>query len=369
MGNWAELPEDLLVLTAKRIALFEDFLSFSGVCRSWRSVAINDHFRGSEQIPWLMLSEKDKPDERQFVSLRKGGVIRKINLPEARGKRCLESLGWFVTISEDGDMSLLHPFTRAKINLPHVTTFKYYDLDSLEYICSKKDCMKNHHGFIQKAVLSSCPKESNDYVLVVIYTGCGILAFWRPGDKSWTDVEAGITSFSDVIFHKGLFYGVIRGGMVFAFDPWGSNPTRPWLVLLRGPRMGGTAYIVKSAGVVLMIFPKYESTVIDYEEVDYWVCGFKVFECILGETWVCVDKTSLGDNALFLGDNASISVDASRFPVIKANCIYFTDNFKRRGGSYCMGIYDMEDGSLMRCYEGESSSLIFPPTWVNPSSF
>jgi len=31
--------------------------------------------------------------------------------------------------------------------------------------------------------------------------------------------------------------------------------------------------------------------------------------------------------------------------------------------------FDMEDGSLMRCYEGESSSLIFAPTWVNPSSF
>lgn len=97
MGNWAELGEDLLALTIKRVALYEDFLSFRGVCRAWHSVAVDENFKGFEQIPWLMLSEKDNSDERQFVSLRKG-IIR----TEARGKRCLETLGWLVIISEDG---------------------------------------------------------------------------------------------------------------------------------------------------------------------------------------------------------------------------------------------------------------------------
>ena len=40
--------------------------------------------------------------------------------------------------------------------------------------------------------------------------------------------------------------------------------------------------------------------------------------------WVNVD--SLGDQALFAGDNSSMSLSASSFNGCKANCIYFTDD-------------------------------------------
>ena len=40
--------------------------------------------------------------------------------------------------------------------------------------------------------------------------------------------------------------------------------------------------------------------------------------------WVNVD--SLGDQALFVGDNSSMSLFASSFNGCKANCIYFTDD-------------------------------------------
>ncbi|KAI8569433.1 hypothetical protein RHMOL_Rhmol02G0278700 [Rhododendron molle] len=81
---------------------------------------------------------------------------------------------------------------------------------------------------------------------------------------------------------------------------------------------------------------------------------------------------SLGDNALFLGENASISVDASRFPGIKANCTYYTDNyweFYEQGGANHTGIYCLKDGSKSACYEEESFNPICPPLWVSPSSF
>ncbi|KAF7151610.1 hypothetical protein RHSIM_Rhsim02G0223700 [Rhododendron simsii] len=368
MGKWAELPEDLLVLTAQRLILLEDFLSFSGVCRSWRSVAINDNFKGSEQTPWLMLARKDKPDDRQFISLRKGGVIRTVNLPEARGTRCLESLGWLVTISQDGDMNLLHPFTRVQINLPQIT--KNYHLDS----------MKNHLSFVHKAVLSSRPEESNDYALVVIYGCSRRLAFWRPGDKSWTGVHVGLISFCDINFYKGLCYGVISNGMVLAFDVWGLNPPLAWHVGYGAREFIGHSglkqlYVVQSADVVLIVIRDFREACLPVfleddhlgfsnngeSRVYYATCGFKVFE--VGE---CVEKTSLGDNALFLGDNSSVSVVASRFRGIKSNCIYYTNNFKRREGNY-MCIYNMEDGSHRPCYEEESSGLTCPPMWVNPS--
>ncbi|XP_058203098.1 F-box protein SKIP23-like [Rhododendron vialii] len=357
MRNWAELPEDLLVLTANKITLFEDFLSFSGVCRSWRSVAINDNFKGSEQIPWLMLSDKDKPDERKFVSLRKGGVIRTVNLPEVRGKRCLETLGWLVTIAEDGEINLLHPFTRVQINLPHVTTFKNYHMRTSD----------KNMSFIRKAVLSTRPEESKDYALVVAYGDSGFVGFWRPGDKSWTDVRISLLYFHDIIFHEGLFYGVVGRGFVFAFDVWGPNPTRPWIALLAPDMYEGTGmqeqlFIVEAKGVVLMVI-RYLSGPYFWDDhhyvpdntnrsrVDYRTCRLQVFQAALREQGQWLEITSLGDNAVFLGDNASVSVDASRFPEIKANCIYYTDEyweFRKQGGVLKhTGIYCLEDGRTL----------------------
>ncbi|KAH7840253.1 hypothetical protein Vadar_014786 [Vaccinium darrowii] len=319
-----------------------------------------------------MLSEKDKPDERQFVSLRKGGVIRIINLPEARGKRCLETLGWLVTISEDGDMNLLHPFTRVQISLPHVTTFQYYH----------RKWITNHLSFVHKAVLSSHPEKSDDYVLVVIYGRCRFLAFWRPGAMSWAKVYAGTNSFYDIIFHKGLFYGVVSTGRVLAFDVWGPVA---WPVLELPSRyifQVKQPFIVESAGEILIVIQ--DASLPDFCDDDYFVyddrdtsrvgdriCGFKVFKAFLSEE-MWVEITSLGDNALLLGDNASISIDASKFPGIKANCIYYTEDsweFYERGEVKDACIYYLEDGSRSSCYEGESFNSSCPPMWINPPSF
>ncbi|KAF7149627.1 hypothetical protein RHSIM_Rhsim02G0224300 [Rhododendron simsii] len=295
---------------------------------SRRSIAINDNFEGSEQIPWLMLSDKDKPDERQFVSLRKGGIICTINLPEARGKRCLETLGWLVTIAED--------------------------------------------------------EESKDYVLVVLHGNVRHLGFWRPGDKSWTNVEVPILGFYDIIFHEGLLFAVKGHGMVLAFDVLGPYPIRPWFGLGIPDICFGShkqLFIVESAGVVLMVHQ--DASLPDFGDddpfgpdnkerssVEYPTCRFQVFEFASGtKEWV--EIMSLGDNGLFLGENASISVDASRFSGMKANCIYYTDNFwnfYQRGGANT-GIYSLEDGSKSPCYEEESFNPICPPLWVSPSSF
>ncbi|KAF7150651.1 hypothetical protein RHSIM_Rhsim02G0224100 [Rhododendron simsii] len=308
------------------------------------------------------------------VTLRKGGVNRTVNLSEARGKRCLETLGWLVTLAEDCEMNLVHPFTRVQINLPHVTTFNDYHLKSL-YIRT---------SFIRKAVLSSRPEESKDYVLVVLHGDIGHFGFWRPGDKSWTDVEVPILGFCDIIFHEDLLYAVKGHGMVSAFDVLGPYPIRPWFGLGIPDICFGLQkqlFIVESAGVVLMVHQ--DASLPDFGDddpfgpdnkerssVDYPTCRFQVFEfASCTKEWV--EIMSLGNNALFLGENASISVDASRFSGMKANSIYYTDNFwhfYQRGGVNT-GIYSLEDGSKSPCYKEESFNLTCPPLWVSPSSF
>ncbi|KAF7151701.1 hypothetical protein RHSIM_Rhsim02G0222900 [Rhododendron simsii] len=391
MGNWAQLLEELLVGVAERIPLMEDLIAFGGVCRSWRSVATKQqNFKGSQQVPWLMLSEEEEEneqgkvkdtDERRFVSLTKGGMIRRTALPEARGKRCLETLGWFVTVSKDGEMSLLHPFSRVEIPLPHINTFKNY----------VKDGMINNFIFIRKAALSSSPDSlgKSDYVLMVSYGGCGWLGFWRPGDKTWTTIESRRGAFCDISYYNGKFYGVDYGGSIFACDVGGPIETVAEVVGTI-PREFVTTmrpYLVESEGVLLVVLRDGDGLDflgdygddIDFDDldesmIDYGAEEFRVLEMDLnngGGGWR--EKKSLGAKAVFLGDNASISVEASKFLGIKANCIYYTDDcwepyqcFKRGGGKD-MGIYNLEDESQTPFYKGESFSPICPPIWVNPS--
>ncbi|KAH7841459.1 hypothetical protein Vadar_030168 [Vaccinium darrowii] len=213
MKNWAELQEDLLTQIVKRVDFLEDYSAFRRICRSWRSVAVKENFKGSQQLPWLMLTEEGmKPwDYRRLFSATEGNLIGKLLLPEAKGKRCFETLGWFLTISETGDMNLLHPLTRVQIPLPPNSTSTDFYL------------------FV-KAVLSSTPRvssEDNNCVLMVIYGGC--LKFWRPGEKAWITIETPKVRINDIAYHKGQFYAVGRQ-KIFVCDVGGRDPTTAQVV-------------------------------------------------------------------------------------------------------------------------------------------
>ena len=83
--------------------------------------------------------------------------------------------------------------------------------------------------------------------------------------------------------------------------------------------------------------------------------------------WVKVH--CLGDQALFVGDNSSVSLSASSFNGCKANCIYFTDDNKlnyaytSEGGGYDIGAFRMEERKIEHPYPGESLSFFSTPLW------
>nr|POE74253.1 hypothetical protein CFP56_44612 [Quercus suber] len=75
---------------------------------------------------------------------------------------------------------------------------------------------------------------------------------------------------------------------------------------------------------------------------------------------VMVDN--LGDQVLFVGDSSSMSSSPSSFNGCKANCVYFTDDYKKgfsstlNGGWFDIGVFSMEDGNINQHYRGESYS-------------
>ncbi|KAH7834011.1 hypothetical protein Vadar_011897 [Vaccinium darrowii] len=297
-------------------------------------------------------------------------------LPEARGKRCLETRGWLVTISESGDMNLLHPLTRVQVSLPPISTLKYYEDGD----------MFNNFVLIQKAVLSSSPSGSSkdDYVLMIIYGSLGFLGFCRGGDKAWTTIETHNGRFMDITYFNDQFYAVNARGMIYVCDVGGRNPTEACPVggeiqYTVVPNYERRPYIVEFEGNLLVVirdgydlrFPYGEvemnaDDTVDESRIDYETREFRVFKMDVSN-WRGTELHSLGDNVLFLGDNASISIKASSG--LRPNCIYYTDDcwpsyvLFKRGGGKDMGIFNLEDGSRTPCYGGESLSPICPPLW------
>ncbi|KAG5593419.1 hypothetical protein H5410_043933 [Solanum commersonii] len=380
------------------------------------------------QIPLLILSDNDD-DYQELYSLSKKKVSR-IFLPEASGQLCFPSQGWLCTIENNtGDINLLHPFTCARqksyqlglhhhsdngeevstIFLPEARKAECYStkgwLCTVAYtiiremnllhpfsrtqiqLPSEKDlCALQGYGPVEarglyhrvdKAILSASPSITSDYVLLVsYYAGVNNLAFWRPGDLNWNVIDEEWGAFSDINYYDGQFYGVTNGGDVWVFDIAGPNDPKPpiveprFLVHLEDDMFGqaGTEfYLVEVSGALLLVARfSHGGGSLTFK--------FKVVELDVIKGDIKEMKT-LGDSAIFLGSNAGVSVDVSKFTGVKPNQVYFTDDWEEQftelegGGGKDMGAYNLEDGKIESFYSELSLSPICPPTWITPLFF
>nr|XP_018626460.1 uncharacterized protein LOC104096560 [Nicotiana tomentosiformis] len=248
VADWSDLQHDLLVLVVRRLNLIEDYLNFGMVCKSWHYVATKANFNSDlPRIPWLMLAEEEDDNTcRKFFSLYNGMILKK-RIPGASGKRCVESMGWLITVGKDeGKISLLHPFSGVQIELSHQnTTEDYYELNDTD----------EPWTFIRKAVLLANPSQTSDYVLMVIEGPNRFLSFWRPGDLLWTRIRNG-TSFqhvSDVVYFDGLFYTVAYSGCVYVCDVAGSGPAKSHFVAKLPRDPDAECYILESLGSLFVV--------------------------------------------------------------------------------------------------------------------
>ncbi|XP_042519326.1 putative F-box protein At5g55150 [Macadamia integrifolia] len=367
---WSRLPEELIGYITKRLHSVEDIVRFGVVCRSWRAVTIQKRYYSSKlSPPWLMLVENESNENRGFYNISSNRVHH-LHLPEAQGRRCWGSPhGWLVTIGIDLEIHLLNPLTRTRIRVPPQTTFPdLYDTGRTpKEICD---------SFIEKAVICSSPSSSSsadNCIVMAIYGELSLLAFAKIGDTKWTSLENCPRGFIDLIYSNGYFFALQSLGNVVKCEINGPHPKA--IEFASPPKVNFVErkYLVELSGELHMVMRNFKN-IGPYSSPQSRTTDFKIYKLdSRNKQWVEVE--SLGDRALFVGNNSTFAISVSDHPEFQSNCIYFTDDyslFYKFGGGGDIGIFNYTDHTIQPCYPGHHHhhdiiSDFSPPLWISPS--
>ncbi|KAK1273807.1 putative F-box protein [Acorus gramineus] len=406
--HWSELCRDMLDLIASHLATPWDYMSFRGVCKSWRSLT-----PPLSRLPWLLLYD-DPPTTRlrHFYSPLEDRV-HSFDIPEMSGRRfcCGYSKGWLVMFQEGTKkLSLLNPFSGGSIPLP-----------LLPKLCPEDISVGVHRKwrrsprYIQKVILSKAP-TSPDCIIVIIFF-CGYLGFCRPGDKTWICLDMDYDGpFEDAVFFKDRLVAVSELGYITEFDigeededsttwddvqsvrrPKDEQISEEQRFILTSPdgsqeeeqEMDNVKfYIVESCGgdLLLAVQLKHDNLSQGGEGIKNTTAEFLLFRLDNntdhGRQWVRLE--GLGDEALFLGKNESRSIivaDDDSLHGLRKNCIYFTEsehgcftgNTVDPHWDLDMGVYSLENRSVSdyiiskKPYRIGGGKQVWesPPIWLN----
>lgn len=382
MSSWSELPRDVLAVIAGRLTVATDRVRFSVVCRNWSSVAKSEINYLPCSPPWLMLA--DKPDGsclRVFVSAD-GKEKFELDLPEIRIGQCVGSTGcWVVMDDLSWNLYLLNPLSRAKIDLPPMFAFD----DEGEFsVTDTTNWMFPDHFISEKVVLSFLNSDPDfnfdfDFGAMAVFDETRRLAYTRKGAKSWQALE--FSECRDIIFFKEKFYALDRSGILFKclID---CSPPKVVMISeqLEEICCRDRMYLVEFCGAILQVVKIIEGLIFN----EYTTVGFRVFMFdFTTRRWM--EIYDLGEYSLFLGCNTSVAILSSCSINLKPNCIYFTDEIRRKEGidyrflrsNNDIGVYNLHDSTIVRCslpkFSPHSCAEFWvakssPPLWIVPTS-
>ncbi|KAL5699017.1 hypothetical protein ACHQM5_029977 [Ranunculus cassubicifolius] len=369
--NWSGLPKELLQLIVERIKSIEVYVRFGGVCKAWGSVAVKRPRCTvlREQVPWLMLSkdpysEEANPDTHSFFRLS-DNKVHHLDLPDSKHSQCWGSpYGWLV-IRRNEQMRLLNPLSKVSVALPPLSSLDdYYPGLSMHKVVLT----------ISTTPTSLTTRLEDKFVVLIIFVGNHGIAFARPGDRAWGTVELnpkGVCMLQiinlDILYSNNRFYITTWNGEINCFDISSANPVLMDFSYYVANALNKHFYLVDISGEVHLVerilktrkrLPLYSPL-----EMKPFNCThrFRVHKLNLS-TRKLEELDTLGDYAVFLGNNTSFSLLVSDNSGCKRNSIYFTDDHDmedRRAGpggvqGLDMGIYSFETGEvepLYTCYD------------------
>ncbi|KAB2049298.1 hypothetical protein ES319_A13G167000v1 [Gossypium barbadense] len=316
MPNWEYILELCLLTVLEKIDEPISRVQFGAVSKYWHplfNTFLDIKMRSSTNlVPMLMIPSKKSAKKRKIYSLQVKSKTAEIKFPKPYTWRyCGSCYSWLGTVDKSFNITLSNPFENLSIHLPRFDSMAY---DSGHYTYK-----------ILKVVLSDDPLlHPNNFVVVVIYSVYGRLAFSRPCQENWIymDVDEDQSLFLDILFHKGLVYAIRHYNNLVCFDVNGVKddeslkPPKLNTLMPTIPRLENHSfrvYLVKSSMGNLYSIHKC----LDFEKVD-------------DENDKLLEKKEveiIDGYIVFVGDNRILAVSALDFPEGQPNSIYFTDDF------------------------------------------
>ncbi|PON33223.1 F-box domain containing protein [Trema orientale] len=404
--DWAGLPEHLLDMIFRKLELLKDCLLFSFICPSWHCVAKDNHTTidslSRHQVPVLLVHTKRQGNNEwnMYDVMDNKFSLSKLVLPSYDRPFSGSSEGWILTIDMKLGLTLYKPFVESientVIHLPPL-----FPPTSI-WLLGKIARYREYYVMKMTTFTPNLLANPRDLILVVIFGECRKLAYIRPAkDSRWTCVLDGTVSFfDDVVYHENKFYAITTKSALVSFDVTDLKESKTKLVIDEEPSSDEEEddeeqssdneeeddkneesdevveklfcykrYLVESFGDLLQV-KRYIKFSDDRETK-----MFKVFKWNLDDSsWVEIN--SLGDSALFLGDNTSVSVLASTFAGCQKNSIYFTNDKDTSEygdeGPMDLGVYNLETGICSRGFTFDAAMIDRvpgpQPIWVLPTS-
>ncbi|KAM6541989.1 hypothetical protein CsatB_006439 [Cannabis sativa] len=335
--EWGHLPYPVLKVLFQKIHV-KDLLSFCMVCQKWHEIGREDitkltMLNQHHLVPKLLVPNEDDDTNTKWtvfnttketdpISL----VTSSLVLPPYTLPFIGSSQGWLCTLRADYKLTLYKPFMHTiDIFLPSPVLLPRENLSF--------DIIKKFTTYTLDTI-----SKPHTFLMAIIFGQPCQVAYIRPfRDPSWTTMpdipEVCRFSYDDILFHRGAFYGVDHhtGGMAcFNISDDLSTLTFRWFHGIQPDETRDWArkYLVESCdGRDILQIQRFRKETLnmavrltDYFDVFRWNFDQRTWE----------EVHNIGNQAIFLGDNSSISIDTTTSTECLGNTIYYTDD---KGGS------------------------------------
>ncbi|XP_023759286.1 uncharacterized protein LOC111907713 [Lactuca sativa] len=207
---WSDLDHDLLYLVMMQLGAF-DFIAFSGVCKSWRSLALSNKTRFMASRPPMPIWIFEQAIEKEYSAEDFDGRQVKMHIPKSGGKTCVGlTCGYLVMFGrKPREFWLMNPITRHGFRFPKVPS--NLDPDPEEV----------------RAILVFSPSISA-WVFVVLCRYTSKIWFSIAGKREWNYVSS-TSDIIDLLDFKGKIYAIDDDSCLYELrlDP------KPKLMLLK----------------------------------------------------------------------------------------------------------------------------------------
>ncbi|CAH1429137.1 unnamed protein product [Lactuca virosa] len=195
---WSDLNHVVLFLIMMKFGVI-DFISFSGVCKSWRSLALDNKSRFMASRPPMSMSISNRAYEKECYCILEDFEERKFKtlLPHSVGRICVGlTCGYLVLFGrETRDFWLVNPITRQELHFPDVPDYLHRDVP------------------IIKAILVFS-RSISEFVFVVVHKFTNIIWFSISGKGAWNHVHS-TYPVHDLHAFKGKVYTLTNGCRLF----------------------------------------------------------------------------------------------------------------------------------------------------------